>query len=222
MAIVWPCPLSVDAYVEAGREIELPRPDCPSCALPMGSWSGYSRIVREGERDRVIFVPRFRCSNCSVTHALLPCFVLVGRLYVTETIGSVIESVLDERSGVRPAARSFAVPHTTAREWLRRFGARARELAVSFAALAVELGAEARAPLEDAAPDALFNLRASFGQASELPGWLVLGLWRFASAVSGGGLLRANTNTPYLFLGRRRFMPPVPFPKDEEERSDGT
>ncbi len=44
------------------------------------------------------------------------------------------------RGGVRPAAANVQVPHTTARGWLRRFGSRASELAVVFAALAAELG----------------------------------------------------------------------------------
>src|SRR5258707_14012767 len=46
MAIVWPCPLTVDAYADAGREVEVPRPDCPSCAGPVVFWSGYRRYVR--------------------------------------------------------------------------------------------------------------------------------------------------------------------------------
>jgi hypothetical protein len=47
-----------------------------------------------------------------------------------------------------------------------------------------------------------------------LAGWDALGGWRFVSAVSGGRVIATNTNTPYLIVGRRRFMPPVP--------SDGT
>jgi len=43
VAIVWPCPLSVDAYVAAGRKVEFPRPGCPSCAGRMVFWSGYRR-----------------------------------------------------------------------------------------------------------------------------------------------------------------------------------
>ena len=44
---------------------------------------------------------------------------------------------------VRPAAARRAVPHTTARGWVRRFRRRAPELGAGFAALAVELGADA-------------------------------------------------------------------------------
>jgi len=39
-------PLPVDAYVAAGRQVEFPRPDCPSCAGPLVFWSGYRRHVR--------------------------------------------------------------------------------------------------------------------------------------------------------------------------------
>ena len=38
LAIVWPCPLPVDAYVGAGRDVEVPRPVCPSCAGPLVFW----------------------------------------------------------------------------------------------------------------------------------------------------------------------------------------
>jgi hypothetical protein len=185
-------------------------------------WSFYRRHVRVPGRCLQILVRRARCRACSVTHALVPSFVLLQRLDVTETIGEVIEQVLDRRSGVRPAAARLEVPHTTARGWLRRFVARARALAVSFAALSVELGAEPTAPLSDSTRDALCAVRSAFEAASSLPGWQLVGLWRFASAVSGGCLLSANTSSPYLVIGRRRFMPPVPLPDDKEDRSDGT
>ena len=150
MAIVWPCPLPVDAYVAAGREVEVPRPDCPLCGEPLMSWSGYWRHVRAeglaGGRCRKIFVPRVRCAPCRVSHALLPAFVLAWRLDTAETIGAVIAEVAGGACGVRPAAARLGVPYTTARGWVRRFRARAWELGVGFAALAVELGGEAITP----------------------------------------------------------------------------
>ncbi len=90
MAIVWPCPLTVDAYAAAGREVEFPRPACPSCAGPMVFWSGYRRCVREAGRCRKIFVPRLRCGPCGVSHALLPAFTLAWRLDAAEIIGAVV------------------------------------------------------------------------------------------------------------------------------------
>jgi len=221
VTIVWPCPLSVDAYAAAGRDVEFPRPDCPSCELPMTFWSGYRRFVREAGLCQQIFVPRVSCPRCAVTHVLLPCFVLAGRLDVAETVGTVLAEVLDGPTGVRPAAARTEVPHTTARGWLRRFSDRATRIAVSFAALAVELGGEAVSPFADPARHAISAIRAAFGAASALPGWASIGLWRFVSSVSGGSLIATNTNSPYLVVGKRRFMPPVPSLSTTTEESHG-
>ncbi len=46
MSIVWPCPLTVDAYASMGRAVQVPRPDCPSCLVPAVFWSGYWRYIR--------------------------------------------------------------------------------------------------------------------------------------------------------------------------------
>ena len=210
MAIVWPCPLPVDAYVAAGRKVEVPRPVCPSCAGPLVFWSGYWRHVRAAGRCRKIFVPRLRCGRCRVTHALLPAFVLAWRLDAAEVIGTVITGVAGGRCGVRPAAAGLEVPYTTARGWCRRFAARAPELGVAFGALTVELGGDAVRPPADPARFALAAIGTAFGAGCALPGWAGLGPWRFASAVSGGRLIAANTISPWLIVGRRRFMPPVP------------
>jgi transposase-like protein len=208
--MVWPCPFPVDAYVAAGRGVGFPRPGCPSCGGPMTFWSGYQRYVRAGGRCRKIFVPRLRCASCGVSHALLPAFVLAWRLDVAETVGAVIGQVAAGVCGVRPAAARAGVPHTTARGWVRRFCGRAVELGVGFAALAVELGGEPLAPAADAGRFALAAIGVAFDAAAGLPGWLALGRWRFASAVSGGRLIAANKSSPFLIVGRRRFMPPVP------------
>jgi hypothetical protein len=93
---------------------------------------------------------------------------------------------------------------------VRRFGARAPELGVAFAALAVELGGEPVRPAADAGRFGLAAFGAAFGAAAMLPGWLAVGVWRFASSVSGGRLIAANTISPFLVVGKRRFMPPVP------------
>jgi Domain of unknown function (DUF6431) len=210
VAIVWPCPLSVDAYVAAGRKVEFPRPDCPSCAGRLVFWSGYRRHVRGCGRCQKIFVPRLRCGRCRVTHALLPAFVLAWRLDAAEAVGAVLAGVAGRACGVRPAAARLEIPYTTARGWCRRFTARAPGLGVAFAALAVDLGGEPIRPSADAGRYALAAITVAFDAARCLPGWAGLGAWRFASAVSGGKLIAANITSPWLIVGRRRFMPPVP------------
>ena len=224
VAIVWPCALSVDAYVALGKNIEVPRPDCPDCSATMFFWSGYLRPVRVLGRCEMMFVRRARCRGCAVTHALLPAFVLVKRLDPVETIGQAITAVLEGRRGVRPVAAALLVPHTTARGWIRRFSSRAEELVVAFSALALELGAGALTgrPGGSTAQRALGALGDAFMAASELPGWAILGPSRFASAVSGGRLLAANTISPYLVIGKRRFMPPVPFSQRTKDATGET
>jgi hypothetical protein len=180
----------------------------------MSWWSGYRRFVRSGGVSRAIFVPRVCCGACLQTDAVLPAFVVCGRLDAVETIGVVISDVVGGGGGVRPAAAAVDVPYTTARGWVRRFVVRASGLSVGFAALAVELGGEVVSGLGNIAGVALAAIDAAFLAARELAGWGALGRWRFASAVSGGRVIATNTNTPYLIVGRRRFMPPVP--------SDGT
>jgi hypothetical protein len=133
-----------------------------------------------------------------VSHALLPAFTLAWRLDVTETVGAVIGQVAGGGCGVRPAAARAGVPYTTARGWVRRFRARALELGTGFAALAVELGGEAIRPAAEAGRFALAAVGAAFAVAAGLPGWLRLGAWRFASSVSGGRLIAANTGSPFL------------------------
>jgi hypothetical protein len=210
--------VSVDAYARAGRAVEVPRPDCAACGTAMAFWAGYWRHVREAGRCVKIFVPRVRC--CGVSHAVLPAFVLAHRLDVVATVGAAVEHVVDGAGGVRPAAERAAVPHATARDWVRRFGAHASRLAVGFAALTVDLGGEPVDPGADPRAWALAAMRAAFHAAAALPGWAALGRWRFWSCVSGGRLLAANTTSPYLVVGKRRFLPPVPA-HGRHDRADG-
>src|ERR1035441_6555107 len=112
--------------------------------------------------------------------------------------------------GVRPAAQRAGVPYTTARGWVRRFRARAAELGVAFAAVAVELDGQAVTPPAGAGRFALTAIGAAFAAAASLPGWGRLGAWRFASAVTGGRLIAASTVSPWYVVGRRRLKPPIP------------
>ena len=92
MAIVWPTELDVEMYVAAGREVVVPRPDCPRCRQPMRFWGWYERDVRVSvEVIHRLSVRRARC--CERTHALLPGFVTWGRLDAVEVIGSALETM---------------------------------------------------------------------------------------------------------------------------------
>lgn len=211
MAIVWACVLSVDEYVAAGRDVVVPRPDCPGCSAAMGFWSGYERTVRDGPDVR-IWIRRARCRRCRTSHALVPSFCLLGRLDVVEVIGVVVAEVVAAGRGVRPVAVDADVPHTTARDWVRRFRRRAELLAAAFAAVVVELAGSAPSvrPTASVEGHALAVMHAAFAAALARAGPALRSLWRFVATVTGGRLLATNTDPLSIVIGRRRLIAPVP------------
>jgi hypothetical protein len=210
VAIVWPCSLSVDEYLAAGRTIVVPRPDCPTCTTAMSFWSGYERSVRHVRRCHKLWVRRARCGPCRSSHALVPSFCLVGRLDTVEVIGELIADVVSGDGGVRPPAGRIDVPHTTARDWVRRFARRAAVLAAGFSAVVVEVSRVAAVLRFELPRLALEAIEAAFDTVRCRGGPALGGTWVFASLVTGGALLATTTNPPWFVLGRRRFIPPVP------------
>lgn len=212
MAIVWACALSVDEYVAAGRAVAVPRPECPACAAAMTFWSGYERSIRHSGLFLKLWVRRVRCRRCGATHALVPSFCLVGRLDAVEVIGTALTAVVGEARGVRPAAEEADVPHTTARDWVRRFCRRAALIGAAFAAVDVEVtGLAPSLPARrSVAEHALGAIRHAFAAVRSRAGPALPSLWCFVALVTGGGLLATNTNPLSIVLGRRRLIVPVP------------
>jgi hypothetical protein len=91
---------------------------------------------------------------------------------------------------------------------MRRFSARASMLAAGFAALAVEVGAEAG--LGALAVGAQRRAVQALRLAWEVLGPSAWSLWALGSVVTGGKLLDSATDPPWTVLGSRRLMPPVP------------
>jgi hypothetical protein len=212
MAIVWACALSVDEDVAAGRAVTVPRPDCPVCAEAMAFWSGYERSVRRRGPALKLWVRRARCRRCRSSHALVPSFCLVGRLDDVEVIGAVLTAVVGEARGVRPVAEEADVPHTTARDWVRRFCRRAALVGAAFAAVVVEVSglAPSLGALRTAAHHALAVIDVAFDVVRSRAGPTLPSLWCLASVLTGGRLLATNTNPLSIVLGRRRLIVPVP------------
>ncbi len=212
MAIVWACALSVDEYVAAGRAVAVPRPDCPVCAAAMAFWSGYERSVRHRGPFLKLWVRRARCRRCGTSHTLVPSFCQVGRLDDAEVIGAVITAVVGEARGVRPVAEEADVPHTTARDWVRRFCRRAALIGAAFAAVVVEVAGLAPSLPASAslAERAMGAIRQAFAAVAARAGPTLPSLWCLASVITGGRLLATNTNPLSIVLGRRRLIVPVP------------
>jgi hypothetical protein len=173
--------------------------------------SGYRRYLRVGDADHRLFVRRAACGRCGTSHALLPSFCLVGRRDHASTVGPVLEAVVNAGRGVRRAVEGTPVPHTTARDWVRRFRKRAGALAAGFGALAVGLGDDGFAP-SVAGPGvaAIWALRAAWRALVARVGVRAPSLWAFASLVTGGTLLATTTDPPWFVVGGHRLILPAP------------
>ncbi len=197
MAIVWATELDVDGYVAAGREVVVPRPDCPGCREPMRFWGWYERGVRvSAEVIHRLVVRRAWCGGCKRTHALLPGFVTWGRLDGVEVIGPALEAMCGG-VGMRRVADGLGLRHTTVRDWRRRFARRAALLAVGFSRFCVALGDLAPRVSGDLEVVAVAAVRAAWVAAWRRFDGRVGGLWRLANAVVGGHLLSTNTDPPW-------------------------
>ena len=211
--MVWPCPLSVEMYVAAGRDVAVARPSCSGCSLPMSFWSGFERSVRAAGRFHRLWIVRARCSACRVSHALLPDFLLVGRVDVVDTIGAALADVTSNATSIGRAAVRSDVPFTTVRGWVRCFAARAPLWWSGFAALTVELGGTIPPRWPTAvAVAAVLAMRWAHAAALARHEMRTGSLWSFVSVVCGGALIATNTDPPWRVFADRRFMPPSPFP----------
>ena len=209
MAIVWPCELSVDEYVAAGRDVVVPRPGCPGCRRAMIFWSGYERDVRVG-RVRRIWVRRVKCRPCGVNHALIPAFCLLGRL---DGVAVIVGALARMAAGVTVAevAGAIDVPYTTARDWRRRHLARAEVLAAGLAAMTVTWSGVA--PVLSPGPEtaSMEALGAAWDAARRRLEGCLPGLGRWWSLVTGGAALAATRDPPWKGGGDWGLMPPVPY-----------
>ena len=188
-------------------------------------WSGYERSVRAGGRCVRLWIARARCSRCSVSHALIPSFLLVGRLDVVETVGRALVVVAGGVVSIGGMAGRLDVPFTTVRGWVRRFAAAAPRWWSGFASLTVELGGRVPARWPSAVPAAAIAAMGWAHEAAMVRHDARTGsLWGFVSVVCGGALIATNTDPPWRVFGNRRFIPPSPFPgivtkePDDEQR----
>jgi transposase-like protein len=221
MAIVWSCPISVEQYEAIGRNVQVPRPSCPDCSHPMTFSSGYQRWVRAKGVCHLLWFRRSRCSRCSKSHALIPSFCLLNRLDSVVAVGEALVSVVMGVTGVRPVAKRLEVPYTTVRGWVRSFAKRAAILAAGFSALAVRYcGLAPELVAVSPGEQALISISNAYDLAVTRTGIeAVPGLFDFASLVTVGAMIATTINPPWLVLGRRRFIPPVPKTQTQEEKT---
>lgn len=195
VAMVWRTRLDVDAYAAAGRDLEVPRPACPSCSTAMTFWGWYRRHVRIGE-VWWLWIRRVRCGRCGSSHGLVPEFVTHGRLDGVEVIGEAVAAMAGG-VGARTVAARVGVPHTTVRDWRRRFRARAQLLVAGFVAATVAVSGTGLWLAGDDETAAIAAIDG-FGAAARRrwPG-RVGSRWRLANVIIGGQVLSTNTDPPW-------------------------
>ena len=81
-----------------------------------------------------------------------------------------------------------------------------------FAALTIELGGDVdTAVVVEQVASAVAMMQCAHRAAVGRHDVLTDSLWAFVSAVTGGVLIRSNTDPPWRVFGSRRFIPPIPF-----------
>jgi hypothetical protein len=196
VSIVFACALSVDAYVDLGRDVEVPRPNCPACSDAMGFWGFYRRDIRVGAVFKVL-LRRVRCRSCRTSHAMLPDFVVHGRLDGIEVIGGGIDAMASPGAGARSVAAVIGVPHTTVRDWRRRVASRAPMLTAGFWASCVALGDLVPRVVGTGALSVLCAAITAVVAAARRRLGAQGTHWRIANRIIGGHLISTNTNPPW-------------------------
>ena len=128
MAVVWPCPYSIDSYIRAERAVRVPPLNCPRCRRPFVAAGGYQRHVRWRARRYVVWIRRGHCRACDATHALLPDFLIANHLDTVDDIAAAVTGPAPE------------LPARTIAGWKRRYRANTWALHAGIAASVVARG----------------------------------------------------------------------------------
>ena len=170
---------------------------CPACGGGLARWAyGRSRPVRSVGGERRVRPRRARCVGCRKTQVLLPDDLLVRRRDDAAVIGSALLAHAGGE-GHRPIAGRLGVPGSTVRGWLRRFRARAGEVAGFFTrwALVLSPGSDPPGPSGTPVRDAVEAIGVAARSAVLRFGPNLV--WSMTSRLTGGGLL-ANTSSLWL------------------------
>ena len=138
-------------------------------------------------------VPAVRDQPCRAAE-----LVTHGRLDAVGVIGAALEAMVGPPGhGTRNVAQRAGLPHTTVRDWRRRFVSRAEVLASGANRAVVALGGVV--PRLAGTPGAVVigALRAAWREALRCSRGAVASLWRFANGLLGSHLLSTNINPPW-------------------------
>src|SRR6266436_7812793 len=143
-------------------------------------------------------IRRQRCRACRRSHVVLPQFVTNGRLDEVGVIGEGTEAMVAGR-GARKVAADLGLPHTTVRDWRRRFRSRAVLLAMGVAAAVVALAGTLPRLSADPEQAALQAMAAAWAVvAARRP--IIGSAFSLANAICGSHLLSTNMQPPWAVL----------------------
>lgn len=167
--------------------------NCPSCNGVLSGWGwARPRKVRGPDASVERLCPRrSRCTDCGMTHVLLPVTALLRRADSAAVIVAALTARALRRVGFRMIATELARPAETVRGWLRRFTERAEAARAVFTVWLCAVDADPVTP--DGAGEVLANavvalgaLAAAIGRRFEMP---TVSLGEAAVMISGGRLL---------------------------------
>jgi hypothetical protein len=162
-------------------------------------WGWHDRYLRMGTWCKRVSIRRQRCQACRSSHVVLPQFVTYGRLDGAGVIGEGIEAMVAAGWGARKVGEDLGLPHTTVRDWRRRFRSRAVLLAMGIGAVVVALSGSIPRLSADPESAALGAIAAA---------WVVVATRRpiigsafcLANAICGSHLLSTNMHPPWAGL----------------------
>lgn len=184
MAVVWPCPLSIAAYIRAARTVVAPAARCPACGTGLTPAGGYFRQLRTGGERHQIWIVRRRCQPCDATHALLPDFVIANHVDPVDDIAAAIHGSVT------------TLPTTTVAGWRRRFHLNTPALRSGLAAATVAFGGF---PTFGEVTEALVELRAVLVERWDdgFPS-----RWRLLNVISGMSWMQPRVKSSWTGVGR--------------------
>jgi|GEM_PF-2029163 len=82
---------------------------CPCCnSAVFINWSSYPRTSLPNQQ--LIIIQRMRCSDCKVTHALLPAFLFGKIRHTNETIAHYVELFVNQETTISKISRHISAP----------------------------------------------------------------------------------------------------------------
>lgn len=179
----------VDAWLEAGGRVEVPRPaSCPVCGHGRVTFDGwYPRHTRRGR----VWIQRVWCTNegCGLrSHSLLPDVLVSGRVDLASVIGWALEAKVAGH-GHRVIAAQLGLPADTVRGWLRRAAVVGSQVAGRLMAVARAAEPAGRDPPDGDGIVLLVGAATTAARAWSALAGEPVETWRFAVRHAGGRLL---------------------------------